>query len=421
MNKDKYSNNETGLTTGPKTPDKVSNYLEKQIINKDDGKPNRLKNESVEDNVVKVADARDTAIAKYPPDPEPTEEIPQVIKGPQNTFTYTKKEDTNTSSKIMSFLNNSKRKLFMSLGLITLGSGALKAESGNSAEKSFSDPTEKKTEKKFGKVNELDRDSLIKEYGEVMAGRWSDFKILNKKTEEGKTYKQIFNELGEEYGIAPEILFASTAEEGLRDYLINPFDTKDKVYKVSGFENFGLDHFAEIFPNLVKSKLLESNFDFKQSIHKNEKGITVKSADFKTAEDAIRAKVAIMRLSSDRIVEFADKNDIALSDDALDFFMLVTYNAGFGNATKMLLDYNGIGALDDDSFLKSRPTKGNEKISLKENSWEQPYTNVIRRMKPAEAWKDKGVLEINKVKKLGKDYTNNANTAKVSISPTNSK
>ncbi len=363
-----------------------------------------------------IQNAKEGVIAKYPPDPIPNERNIPVATGPRNTFTYTHKEKD--ASKIKSFLKNAQRKLFMSLGLLTLGTSAIKAESGNSAEKTFSDPLEKKTEKKVGvgKDNRIERDSLIKEYGEVMAGRWDDFKILNKKTPEGKTYRQIFNELGEEYGIAPEILFASAAEEGLRNYLINPYDTQDKVYKVSGFENFGLDHFAEAFPILLKKKLLDADFSFKESIHTNEKGISVKSADFKTPEDAIRAKVALLRLNSDKIVEFADKNGIGLSDTALDFFMLIAYNAGFTNATKMLTDYHGIGALDDDAFLKARPTKGSGTILLKENSWEQPYTNVIRRIKPAEAWKNKGVMEESStVKKLGQSQTNSPNTAKVTM------
>ncbi len=406
MNKEQYSNTETGLSTGPKTPDKVSNFLKDTITdNKNISRPNRLKNEQ-DNRKALVEDATKKVEGKYPPDPEPIEVIRPIVVGPQNTFSYNKKENKNTPSKIISFFNNSKKKFLMGLGLLTLGSSAVKAGDGNTAEKSFSNPSEKKTEKKIS----IERDSLIKEYGEIMAGRWDDFKILSKKTEEGKTYKQIFNELGEQYGIPPEILFASTAEEGLRDYLISPFDTKDNIYKVSGFENFGLDNFAEIFPILVKKGLIDKDFQFKESMHKNEKGLSVRSANFKTAEDAIEAKAACLRHFSDKVVEYADNNDIALSDAALDFFMLVAYNAGFSNAIKMLNDYNGIGALEDDAFLKSRPTKGNDKVSLKENSWEQPYTNVLRRVKPAEAWRDKGVLEMNNVKKLGADYTTKANT-----------
>lgn len=264
--------------------------------------------------------------------------------------------------------------------------------------------------KKNLEKKDLERDSLIKEYGEIMADRWSDFKILSKKTESGKTYRQIFNEIGEEYGIPSEVLFASTAEEGLRDYIRSPFDTKDKVYKVSGFENFGLDRFAENFPLLVKKGLLEKDFDFKESIHKNEKGTSVKSADFKSVEDAIRAKAANMVYVSDKVVEFADKNNISISDNALDFFMLVAYNAGLTNALNMLNEYNSIGVLENDAFLKNRPTKGNDKIILKENSWEQPYTYAMRRMVPANAWRDKELLRESKIKKLGPDYAKKENT-----------
>jgi len=266
--------------------------------------------------------------------------------------------------------------------LATIAITSLNSVNANNAPTSF--------EKKLG--DKLTKDSLVKEYGERMVGRWSDYKMLDKKTASGKTFRQVFQAIADEYGLPVEVLFASTAEEGLRDFVANPFDTKDKAFPVSGFENFGLDNFASMFPNLVKEGYLENDFPFKPSNERNEKNEVVKSANFKTVEDAIRAKAAILTYVDSKVVAFADKNNIELSQDAQDFFMLIGYNAGLGNATKMLSDYSKAGVLKNDSFLYEFPSKGNSQVRLTKDSWSQPYEYAMRRVIPAEAWREKGVF-----------------------------
>jgi len=131
----------------------------------------------------------------------------------------------------------------------------------------------------------------------------------------------------------------------------------------------------------------------------NEKGQPTQSADFRSVEDALQAKAAMVRVSQDQVDDYAKKNNIQLSPKARQFFSLINYNAGEGNAQKMLQDYFKAGALKDDAFLKARPvSRGN----LKSNSWSVPYENVIRRIKMAEALRGEGYFD---------DYYNQQNMA----------
>jgi hypothetical protein len=244
-------------------------------------------------------------------------------------------------------------------------------------------------------IGEPTRKELIQKYGQELADRWTDYKILSIKLPDGKTYKDVFNEMEAEYGIPAEIIFASTAEEGFRAFVYDPSPTKTPGFPVSGFADFGLDNFADIFPTLVKEGLLPQSFSsqFVPFKAENEKDVSVNSANFKTPQDAIKAKSAYLAYINDEVVDYANSKNIKLSESAMDFFMLVGYNAGLGNAKKMLLDYSGAGALKGNKFLKERPTQGNDKVTLKETSWKEPYTNVMRRINPANAWRGEGFFD----------------------------
>ena len=54
------------------------------------------------------------------------------------------------------------------------------------------------------------------------------------------------------------------------------------------------------------------------------------------------------------------------------------------------MDYHKSGALKDDAFMKSRPVSGG---NLKETSWKQPYDNVMRRVKMAQALRNEGYFD----------------------------
>jgi hypothetical protein len=304
--------------------------------------------------------------------------------------------------KIFSKINDQLTKLALVAGLV-FGLGAMDATAATT-----NDSLKGKQAVVKRIVENPVRQRLVEKYGQIIADRWTDYRLADIRLSDGKTYREIFNEIAAEFDLPVEILFASTNEEGFRQFVKNPTSTIDKGFSVNGFQDFGLDNFAEMFSRLAAQGYLPTSFSsrFKENKQTNELGQEVRSANFKTAIDAIRAKAAVLTYMNDKVVEYADKNNIALSDKALDFFMVVGYNAGLGNAQKMLKEYSDVGALENDAFLQQRPTVGNAKVQLKESSWLEPYTHAMRRMIPAQAWADEGIFSVAAeagIKERGKD------------------
>jgi hypothetical protein len=200
----------------------------------------------------------------------------------------------------------------------------------------------------------------------------------------------------DKFGMDPALFYASAMEEGVSGMFKKGYEGEGYFnsssysdYPVSGFAGVGLDHFANVYPGLVKKGYLSEDFKskFKPTIMTNEKGEETHSGDFRSVEDAMTAKGAMAKDSEDQVLDYAKRNNIQLSPAAKQFFTYVNYNAGEGNAQKMLMDYHRAGALKGDAFMKSRPSSGG---ALKENSWKQPYDNVMRRVKMAEALRKEG-------------------------------
>lgn len=201
------------------------------------------------------------------------------------------------------------------------------------------------------------------------------------------------------FGLDPALFYASAMEEGVSGMFKKGYpgegffnSSSYEDFPVSGFAGVGLDHFASQFPYLVKRGYLPADFQkkFQPTVMTNEKGETTHSGDFRSVEDAMMAKGAMAKMSEDQVMDFAKKKGIQLSPAAKQFFTYVNYNAGEGNAQKMLMDYHNSGALKDDAFIKARPVSGG---NLKSNSWKQPYDNVMRRVKMAEALKNEGYFD----------------------------
>jgi len=243
---------------------------------------------------------------------------------------------------------------------------------------------------------------FTKKYGPLMSGRGDTPLRINEIPGTWKdklTSKQIALKAAKEQGLDPALVYSSSMEEGMSGLYPNKNGqvdfSGDENFPVSGYQSFGLDTFSDAFPGLVKKGYLPKEFEgeFKKNVEPPREGdnkTAVNSANFKSAESGMRAKSAMIRSSRDEIDDFASKNKIKLSDKAREFFTLVRYNAGIGNAQKMIQDYNVNGLLSNDSFLKERPTKG---VGLKNESWQVPYENTIRRIKMAEALKKEGYFD----------------------------
>jgi hypothetical protein len=237
----------------------------------------------------------------------------------------------------------------------------------------------------------------VAKYGSLMEKRGDTPLRINEKPEWGTaSAKELSIKAAKNVGLNPALLYASAMEEGMSGLYPRKFEGKadqvdfsgDDAFPVSGFVNFGVDNFSDAYAGLVKKGYLPADFNknFKKSVETNEKKQKVNSANFKDADSALQAKAAMVKASEDEIKNIASKNKIDLSDKAKEFFTLVTYNAGSGNAEKMLKEYSKSGYLKDDKFLDKRPS----------DSWKAPYENTIRRVKMRDALKKEGYFDEDK-------------------------
>jgi hypothetical protein len=173
------------------------------------------------------------------------------------------------------------------------------------------------------------------------------------------------------------LFVASLFDEGADKF------TSRKSQDLSGFEYFGLDTAYERVLSLIEKGYLPKNFDKKLLPREkiNEKRESILSADFTNLEDVVDMKNAIMNYNYDYVKQAAVNKKINLSPKALDYFAIVAYNAGEGNANKMLDKFNKDGLLENDKFLEISP-----------DSYQQIHRNVIRRIKAAEMLKGEGII-----------------------------
>jgi hypothetical protein len=230
------------------------------------------------------------------------------------------------------------------------------------------------------------RNELHKKYGESLKDREDIPEYLDQTYENETTpVKDIIAKSAQKSGLRPELFYASAMEEGMRGLFPTAANkgkidySGDEKNPISGFVNFGLDRFADQYPELVKQGYLSKDFasNFKKSPGVNEKKEKVNSANFKDLSSAVQAKAAVVKYTQDNLNKFASDKKIPLSQKANEFFTLVAYNSGEGNARKMLEEYNKQGYLKDDKFLDKQPSK----------YWTAPYTNVKKRIDAANALK----------------------------------
>lgn len=188
-------------------------------------------------------------------------------------------------------------------------------------------------------------------------------------------------------GVDPALLYSSAMQEGMNknvfrknnksEAYMNNYDKLnkmspgmnlgskfDKQFPVDGFYSYGLDTFGDQYKDLQKKGYLPADFDKQfqtyDAMNDAKKPQKVNTAAFKTDQDALIAKAAMMRDTQDQIDSYAKKNKVILSPDARNFFTAAGYNSGIGNAYGMIKTYNQKGYLKDDSFLKDtfKPGKG---------------------------------------------------------------
>lgn len=180
-----------------------------------------------------------------------------------------------------------------------------------------------------------------------------------------KSFKDSAVQATKSLGLDPNMFWASAAEEGATGLVPDKqgnVSTDAKIdlngkYPVSGFSNFGVDHFHDDFKTMVAKGYLPKDFDYQKSVHTNERGEQVNSGDFKTVQDALQAKGAYIRMHQDNLDDWAKDSGVKLSPAARQFFTYVSYNGGPGTAHNMIKYYKANGLLDGDKFLQNAPGK----------------------------------------------------------------
>lgn len=211
------------------------------------------------------------------------------------------------------------------------------------------------------------------------------------------TIKNISTNAAKQYGLSPSLLYASFMEEGGSELFKDKsgLDTKkrkpgdpgymgfygDKDYPING-NQIGLPDFSQRFQDLVKGGYLPKDFEKKFRGKDGE----FSGNDFKTVEDGMKAKAAMLKQSYDEVDEYAKGKGIELSQKAKDFFALADFNSG-KNFKKLLNEYQEKGFLEGDKFAKERPNK--QKVPEKDDI----YGHVIRRIKMADAFKQEQLFD----------------------------
>lgn len=221
--------------------------------------------------------------------------------------------------------------------------------------------------------NQVSRNSFLqqwsKKYGDLQ-GRGDTILKLTEVPRGGKsTEENIATNAAKKFGIDPALLHVSAFEEGASELFKDKsgLDTKhrkptdfgymgnygDKDYPINGNNSFGLPDFSKRFPDLVSGGYLPKSFQSQFRGLKNAGEFS--ENNFKSPEDAMTAKAALMKYGSDYVDKVAKKNGVELSSKQKDFFTLAWFNGGEGAVLNRIPKYKEKGYLKDDSFLDKRP------------------------------------------------------------------
>jgi len=234
-----------------------------------------------------------------------------------------------------------------------------------------------------------------KKYGDILQGRGDTPLRFNEKPYgSNMTSKQLVDKISKQYNVDPALLYSGAMEEGMSgiypgqqylEYKLGP----NKDFPIDALWSFGLDSFMNKQQDLVKQGLLPKDFNKRwTTVTDPMKGVD--RAYFKSPEEGLMATAAMWKTHYNDIDNYAKKMGIQLSPKARDFFSRIGFNAGEGTARQMISDYNNNGLLENDEFLKKRPTSGK---GLKQDSYKDTYENVQRIITMANALRNEGYFD----------------------------
>jgi hypothetical protein len=241
-----------------------------------------------------------------------------------------------------------------------------------------------------------------KRYGDLQ-GRGDTILKINETPRGGSdTSGNLAIKIGNQFGIDPALLHASAMEEGMSELFKDKsgLDTKhrkptdfgymgnygDKDFPINGPNSMGMSNFSDWFPELVEGGYLPKSFQdrFRGKKRAGEYG----ENNFKTLDDALMAKAAMMKYGYDYVEKLAAQKQIQLSPAAKDFFMLAFFNGGKGGVLRRLSPYAEKGLLKDDAFLSQRPAQEESVKDTKDDVW----GHVVRRIQMRDNLKKEGLF-----------------------------
>ena len=238
---------------------------------------------------------------------------------------------------------------------------------------------------------------------------WGD-KLSNKFPNGKNTVKESIYNAAKQSRIDPGLLYTSSMEEGMKLALNNKdsFERRSgyneyrktnpkgaQEYPIDGGYFYGLNTFGDKYGVTIKPSSLPRGFKYAPYDQKDSDGRKLyTSAAFRSHDDAISAKAAMMKQVEGAMTARLTKNNLELSPDARKFFDMVGYNMGEDKTIEMIKSYQQKGYLKDDKFLDSK---------FQPASWKEPYTNVQRRYQNYKILNEQGYFD---------DYTKQDTLAK---------
>lgn len=232
-------------------------------------------------------------------------------------------------------------------------------------------------------------------YGEFAANReyWGD--LYNQQIPiEGKRLGDVILNVSSATGVDPRLLLGNAMEEGFfksvhnKKQVLNSRGTPDPNYPINGMVLLGLDTFGDRI-NTLKN-YLPKDFSYILQKGRNNKD-EVTTGLFKNTSDALVALSAEIKANRNYIDNYARTSGVKLSPAATDFFTMAAYNAGEGNAKKMIEYYANKGLLKEDKFLKMD--------ELAKDKYGGVYENVRRRIDPVSALEKEGKFDFSDKRK----------------------
>jgi len=205
----------------------------------------------------------------------------------------------------------------------------------------------------------------------------------------GRKVKDIISDVSKKTGVDPNLLYTTAMAEGLDNYNFEPYPSGYvNEYPVSGIGHLGLDTIFDKKDALIKGGYLKPEYfdEIRAKDFNNEKSEDVTSADFKDLDQGLEGVAAFLNHSNDRLDSWSKRKGINLTDRQRQFFQNVAYNAGQGNARKMIESYKRQGFLKDEKFISEQPTK----------SWSQIHKHMNRRVGAQIGLDEQNILNFSK-------------------------